>query len=119
MEILPTRAGVLQCEVLILELVAIDGFASSAIVVCEVSSLAHEVGDDTVESAALVAKSLLSSAKGSEVLSCLGHYVGAQLKPNKNKIITVSKIYNFNIDSIELLLFKVYYITFNVYHVRA
>jgi hypothetical protein len=42
-----TSTGVLQDEVLVLELVAIDGFATSAVVVGEVASLAHEVGDDT------------------------------------------------------------------------
>ena len=40
----------LQLEVLILELVAIDGLATSAIVVGEVTTLAHELGDDAVES---------------------------------------------------------------------
>jgi len=56
------RAGVLELEVLVLELVAIDGLASSAVVVGEVSALAHEVGDDAVEGRALVPESLLSGA---------------------------------------------------------
>jgi len=59
---------VLELEVLILELVAVDGLASSSVVVGEVTALAHEVGDDPVEDAALVAESLLSSAEGTEVL---------------------------------------------------
>ncbi len=40
----------LQLEVLILKLVAIDGLATSAVVVGEVTTLAHELGDDAVES---------------------------------------------------------------------
>jgi len=74
-----TRASVLQCEVLISELAAIDGLATSAVVVGEVSTLAHEVGDDTVENAAFVAKALLASAKGAEVFSGLGNNVAPQL----------------------------------------
>lgn len=41
--------GVLQSEVLILELVAVDRLASGTVVVGEVAALAHEVGDNTVE----------------------------------------------------------------------
>lgn len=42
-------SGVLQGEVLILELVPIDGLATSAVVVGEVTTLTHEVGDDAME----------------------------------------------------------------------
>ena len=65
-------AGVLQDEVLVGEFLAVDGFATSAIVVCEVSSLEHEVGDHTVEGGALVAEALLACAKGAEVFTRLG-----------------------------------------------
>ena len=70
----------LQAEVLVLELVAVDGLASSAVPGSEVSSLAHEVGDDAVEAGALVAVALLSSAQGTEVLAGLGHHVIPQLE---------------------------------------
>jgi len=73
------RAGVLELEVLVLELVAVDGLASSAVVVGEVSALAHEVGDDAVEGRALVPESLLSGAEGAEILSGLRHHIGPQL----------------------------------------
>ncbi len=43
-----TRASVLQGEVLISELGTIDGLAASPVVVGEVTTLAHKVGDDTV-----------------------------------------------------------------------
>lgn len=42
--------------------------------------LAHELGDDTVESGALVAEALLTGAKGTEVLSSLGNHVGVELQ---------------------------------------
>lgn len=42
-------------------------------------TLAHEVGNDTVEARSLEAESLLASAQGTEVLSGLGDHVGAQL----------------------------------------
>ena len=74
-----TRSGVLQAEVLVLKLVAVDGLPSSAVPSSEVSTLAHEVGDDTVETGALVAESLLSSAESTEVLSSLGDHVIAEL----------------------------------------
>jgi len=74
-----TGASVLELEVLVLELVAVDGLASSAVVVGEVSALAHEVGDDAVEGRALVPESLLSGAEGAEILSGLRHHIGPQL----------------------------------------
>ena len=57
-----TGTGVLQRKVLILKLVAVDRLAAGAIVVGEVASLAHEVGDDAVEDGALVAKTFLAGA---------------------------------------------------------
>ena len=76
----PAGSEVLQLEVLVLELVAIDGLSSSSITSSEVSSLAHEVGNHTVEGGALVAKSLLSSAQSTKVLSSLGDNIIPQLK---------------------------------------
>lgn len=78
-----TLAGVLELEVLIRKLVAIDGLAASAVALCEVTSnavntgkfllgiiwcllttLDHELLDDAVEGRALVAETLLASSKG-------------------------------------------------------
>ena len=44
--------GVFEAEVLVVEFPAIDGLASSAIEVGEVTALAHEVGYDPMESGA-------------------------------------------------------------------
>jgi len=70
---------VLEDEVLVGKLVAVDGLATGAVVVGEVTALAHEVGDDTVERAALVAKALLAGAEGTEVLGGLGDDVSTEL----------------------------------------
>eukprot|EP01083_Nonionella_stella_P244290 850409_1 len=42
-------SGVLEDEVLVGELVAVDGLSSGSVVVGEIASLAHEAGNDAVE----------------------------------------------------------------------
>mmetsp|Transcript_92423 Transcript_92423/g.198126 ORF Transcript_92423/g.198126 Transcript_92423/m.198126 type:complete len:311 (+) Transcript_92423:168-1100(+) len=74
-----SRAGVLEIKVLILELGAVDGFSSCAIVVGEVTSLAHEVWDHAVEDAAFVPVTLLAGAERSEVLAGLRDLVKTEL----------------------------------------
>lgn len=51
-------AIVLKLKVLVVELVSVDGNSSSSVVVGEVTSLEHKVGDDTMEDGSLVAQSL-------------------------------------------------------------
>ena len=63
--------GVLQLEVLVGELVAVNALAASAIALGEVTTLDHELLDNTVEAGALVAEALLAGSKGTEVLSGL------------------------------------------------
>ena len=60
---------------LVLELLSIDAFTSSAIAVGGISSLHHEALDDSVELDALVVAWLafLSGADGAEVFGCLRH----------------------------------------------
>jgi hypothetical protein len=74
-----TWTSVLQGEVFILKLVAIDGLSTSAIVVREVTTLAHELRDDTVERGSLEAKTTLAGAESAEIFSSARHYVGTQL----------------------------------------
>jgi hypothetical protein len=46
----------------------------------EVTTLEHELGDDTVEGRALVAEALLTGAESAEVLSGLGDDVGVEVE---------------------------------------
>ena len=50
--------GVLFFEVLVSELCSVDGLTTSAITSCKVSTLGHEIGDDSVEGVALVVEGL-------------------------------------------------------------
>jgi len=68
---------VLSLEVLILELLSIDGFSTGAILGSEITTLCHKVSDNSVEGATLVVKrlahltgTLLTSAESTEVLGC-------------------------------------------------
>ena len=79
------RPRVLEDEVLILELPAVDGLTASAIVLCEVATLCHEVPDDTVELAALEVQWLSREAhtggaigQRGEILDSLGNGVTEQ-----------------------------------------
>jgi hypothetical protein len=70
-----TGAVVLQLEVLIGKLLAVDGLAASTVTAGEVTALEHEVGDDSVEGRALVAEALLAGAESTEVGGGLGDNV--------------------------------------------
>lgn len=63
--------GVLQLEVLVGELVAVNAFSASTIALRKVTTLNHEVLDNAVEGRALVAKALLAGSQSSEVLGGL------------------------------------------------
>ena len=95
-----TRLGVLEGEVLVGELVAVDGLAAGAL--CKVSAslgsslstgglathvlsvkvtaLEHELRDDTVEWRRLVAEALLAGAEGAEVGGRLWDHVVVELE---------------------------------------
>jgi len=70
--------GVLELEVLIWELVAVDRLPTSAITPGEVSTLDHEILNDTVEGRPLISKVLLSGGQRSEVLGGLGDCLAIQ-----------------------------------------
>jgi len=78
-------SGVLQLEVLVLELVTIDGLASSTVSGSEVTTLTHEVRDDPVEAGALESESFLTSAQSTEVLAGLWNHVRSELHDNLAK----------------------------------
>lgn len=56
------RPGVLQLEVLIAELRAVNGLAAGTVMVGEVTALAHEVGNHAMESGAFVSETFFSRA---------------------------------------------------------
>lgn len=80
------RRGVSEREALVGELGAVDGLAAGAVASREVTALEHELLDDAVEAAALVAErlagfadALLAGAERAEVLAGLGELVGEEL----------------------------------------
>lgn len=81
-----TRAGVLDLEVLIGELLAVDGLATSAVATGEVTTLEHELGDDTVEGRALVAEARGTGAELLEVLGGLGDDVVVEGEVNHTSL---------------------------------
>ena len=52
----PTWSRVFEDRVFIVKLLPVDGLAPGAVVVGEITALAHELGDDAVEAAALKPK---------------------------------------------------------------
>ena len=71
--------GVLELEVLIRELVSVDGLSSGSVVISEITSLAHEVSDHTVKAGTLVSESLLAGAQSTKVLGGLWDNISTQL----------------------------------------
>ena len=63
-----------QLKVLVWELGAIDGLSTGAVTLGKVTTLDHEVLDNTVEGGALIAKALLSSGKSPENVNMEGYY---------------------------------------------
>lgn len=86
-----SRTGVFQLEVLIVEFVTVHRFSAGAVMVCKIATLAHEVGDDAVESGSLVTETLLSRAQGAEVFTRLRNNVRPQLE-----IIIKNKLKHLN-----------------------
>ena len=68
----------LELEVLIGKTVAVDGLAASTVAVGEISTLDHEVGNDTVEDGSLVSETWLTSGQLPEVLGRLWHHIAVE-----------------------------------------
>ena len=72
--------GVLDLEVLVLKLFSVDGLAPGSVSFGEVTSLGHELGDDSVEAGSLVAETFFTSAECSEVLSGFGDDISVEFE---------------------------------------
>lgn len=66
-----SRSVVLQLEVFVTELLTEDALATGSVLVGEITSLAHELGNDSVEWRSFVTESLLTGAECSEVFTGL------------------------------------------------
>lgn len=64
----PTWCCVLQDKVFIIKLLPVDRLPAGTVVVGEISSLAHELGDNSVKAASLKAEAFLVRAKTAEIL---------------------------------------------------
>ena len=69
----------LPLEIFISKLLAINALAASAIAFGKVTALQHEVWNDAMESATLVAKTFLASAQCTEVFGRFRDYVIVKL----------------------------------------
>lgn len=67
-------------SLLTLELLAVDGLSTGAVATGKVTTLEHEVGDDTVEAGALVAETVYTSGELTEVARRLGYHVVVKLE---------------------------------------
>lgn len=84
---------VLDLKVLVSELWTIDRLTTSAIEVRKVTTLHHEVLDDTVKQRILVAEALLTRAKGSEVLDGLWNILSKKTHDNTlRRLVTDSNV---------------------------
>lgn len=83
------RSGVLELEVFIVELAAIDRVAASAVSAFKVSALDHERADHTVEFGALVTKPFLARGKSTEVLSSPRHIFAVKTDDDTPNVFVV------------------------------
>lgn len=76
------RTHVLRDETLLIISLPTDGFAISAIIVCEVATLAHKAHNhsQSVKAGTFLVKSFFSSAQSMKVFCCLCDFVYKQLE---------------------------------------
>ena len=74
------RTRMLQDKILIIKFLSIDGLATSAIMACEVTTLAHKSWNYSVKAGTFITKSFLPSAQSTEVFCCLWNFVCKQLE---------------------------------------
>jgi len=83
------RASVLQLEVLIPELGAVNGLAAGSVEICKVAALAHKLGDHAMEDGPLIAESLLSSAQRAKVFGGFWYDIASQFHRYATKLLPI------------------------------
>jgi hypothetical protein len=66
-----TLFRMLQFEVLVFKFVSVDGFSTRSITLGEITTLDHELLDDTMEPGAFIAEAFFTCCQGTEVLRSL------------------------------------------------
>ena len=79
----------LQDKILIIKFLPVDGLATSAVVACEVTTLAHKSRNNSVKAGAFIAKSFLPSAQSTKVFCCFWNFVCKQLEGDATQRLTV------------------------------
>ena len=70
----------LQDKILIIKFLPVDGLATSAVVACEVTTLAHKTWKNSVKAGMFITKSFIPSAQSTQVFCHLWKFVCKQLK---------------------------------------
>ena len=83
------RTCMLQNEILIIKFLAIDGLATSTIMACEVTTLAHKSQNYSLKAGTFITKSFLSSAQSMKIFCCLWNFVCKQLERDAAQGLTV------------------------------
>lgn len=76
-----------QAAIRLVNIEILTGLATGTIALGEVTTLDHEVLDDTVESRALIAEALLAGSQSAEVLSSLGHRLAIQSQHDATQVL--------------------------------
>lgn len=87
------RLGMSQLEVFIFKPGPINRFATGAVVISKITTLAHEIRNHPMEAATLVTETLFSGAQGTKVLCCLRNDIFPQLKTRINNSINTSYLF--------------------------
>ena len=96
-------------NLLVLELLSVDGLSASSVLVGDVSSLSHEALDHSVENVVLVAEvsALLSCADCTEVLGSLGNLLGKQFEDDSTFFFFFAFVPDFDVEeSLGVVLFE-------------
>jgi len=93
-----TGTTMLEGEILISELLAVDGLATGAVTAGEITTLQHEVLDDTMEGGALVAESWLTGGELEEIVHGLGGLLAVET--NVDALLGLTANGNVKIDSL-------------------